>query len=420
MKTYLRECPRYEPTLLATTVRQILAEEGLEVRGATVLVKPSFVYPARAPSSVAVSTHPALLRAVCEVLRERGASRVLVAEDSLFGPSEVAFSAMGVARDLDGIAELVPLQKAPRVSVEVSRPFIEERFVVPRVWLEADLYVSLPKLKVNLYTDVTLSVKNNFGLLLQRHRLPNHHHGLHRKIADLYKVRPPDFVVCDSIVVGEGQGPMAAEPVELGVLLAGANGLAVDAVACHLMGFDPLEVEHLRLLHGAGLGPIDLAGTGLDDPGLLARRRTRLRRPKVDFDAFRSVLQVVQGSEVCCTSGCAGMVRNSLDQWLAAGRLDALAGLTFVVGKPVDHLPPCDPRRTLVVGDCAMAHARAGRFLPGCPVPPLAVVTELARMGRLVPLRARVGDLAAGYLAHLVGSLRARAASRRRPRPLAR
>ena len=401
-KVYLRNCPSYDQGHLYELVRQILTESELTLTGKHVLVKPSFVYPARSPECLAVSTQPELVAAVTHALYDLGAKRVSIAEDSLLGPSEVAFVATDLRSYLGNRGELVPLQNARRVSVEVDDPLIEERFVVPEIWTDADIFISLPKIKVNMYTDVTLSVKNNFGFLLQEHRLNHHNHNLHKKIADLYKVRPPDFVIVDSVVAGEGQGPMSADPVWMKVLLAGANSLAVDTVACHLMGFDPHEIEHLRHLHSAGYGPLDLADIELENPHLLAERRREFRRPRTDFAAFTSDVTVITGSEVCCPAGCAGMVRNTLDQWAVNGRLRELRGYTIVVGKPIPALPHLDPRKTIIVGDCAMAHESAGTFIPGCSVPPLAIVKVLARRGKIVPIRARYRDLLAGIAANLL------------------
>ncbi len=402
MKVYLRDCPSYDQRRLFELARQILVDSELALSGKHVLLKPSFVYPARSPHSLAVSTQPELVAAVTHALYDLGARRVSIAEDSLLGPSEVAFIATDLRRYLGDRGELVPLQNATRTSVEVDDPLIEERFVVPTIWTDADLFISLPKIKVNMYTDVTLSVKNNFGFLLQDHRLNHHNHNLHKKIADLYKVRPPDFVIVDSIVAGEGQGPMSADPVWMKVVLAGANSLAVDTVACHLMGFDPHEIEHLRHLHAAGFGPLELDDIDLENPHLLGERRRELRRPRTDFAAFTGHVDVITGSEVCCPAGCAGMIRNSLDQWAVNGRLRELDGYTFVVGKPIPALPRLNPRKTIVVGDCAMAHARAGTFIPGCSVPPLAIVKILARRGKIVPMRARYRDLLAGIAANLL------------------
>ncbi len=405
-KVHLRSCLSYDTHTLKRLVHNILADAALDVRGKRVLLKPSFVYPARPQELRAVSTQPELVAAVTHVLLERGAAKVWIAEDSLLGPSEVAFRGMGLHEHMRGRGEAVPLQGLPRTCVEIPDPFVEARMVVPRLWVEADLFVSLPKIKVNIFTDVTLSVKNNFGFLLAKSRLPNHNYNLHKKIADLYRVRPPDFVIVDSIIAGEGQGPMAADPVRLGVVLAGRNGVAVDTVACHLMGFEPRAVEHLRLLNSIGLGPIDLDSIDLENPSLLKERARPFRRPRVDFGDVAAHVQVVCGKELCCVSGCAGMVRNSLDQWGFHDRLADLSGFTFVAGKPVDKLPPHNPRHTIIVGDCAVAHAAAGTFIAGCPVPPLSIVMALAKKGRLVPLRTRYRDIVAGYLGHAFHRLR--------------
>ena len=65
---------------------------------------------------------------------------------------------------------------------------------------------------------------------------------------------------------------MVARPVELGVMLGGANGVAVDAVACRLMGFDPQEIDHLNYLDEAGIGPLSTGDIEVD--------RRRSERPR--------------------------------------------------------------------------------------------------------------------------------------------
>ncbi len=56
------------------------------------------------------------------------------------------------------------------------------------------------------------------------------------------------LAVVDGIIGGEGNGPMAPDPKPCGVIVAGANPLAVDSVCCALMGFDWRKV---RMLAGA-------------------------------------------------------------------------------------------------------------------------------------------------------------------------
>ena len=46
-------------------------------------------------------------------------------------------------------------------------------------------------------------------------------------------------------------------PVIGDVILAGADSVAIDAVAARLMGFDPLAIPYLRMCHERGLGTAD-------------------------------------------------------------------------------------------------------------------------------------------------------------------
>lgn len=55
------------------------------------------------------------------------------------------------------------------------------------------------------------------------------------------------LAIVDGIVGGEGNGPMAPDPVAAGVLIAGTHPVAVDCVSATLMGFD---WEKIRLLKG--------------------------------------------------------------------------------------------------------------------------------------------------------------------------
>jgi hypothetical protein len=56
------------------------------------------------------------------------------------------------------------------------------------------------------------------------------------------------FSVIDGIIGGDNKGPLEPDPVPAGVLVGGANFLAVDLVATRLMGFDPLKVRMYREL----------------------------------------------------------------------------------------------------------------------------------------------------------------------------
>jgi uncharacterized protein (DUF362 family) len=52
--------------------------------------------------------------------------------------------------------------------------------------------------------------------------------------------------VVDAVVAGQGDGPLAPDPLELGLLVGGESAAAVDWVAARLLGYDPRAVPLVR------------------------------------------------------------------------------------------------------------------------------------------------------------------------------
>jgi uncharacterized protein (DUF362 family) len=393
----------YEPGEIRSRVRRLLEADGLRVRRRSVFLKPSFVYPARPPRNRGVNTQPEFVAGVVQALRDLGASDVWVGEDGLGASSAVAFHAMGVLPWLEGAATPLFLDRDRRVEVSVPDPLIEGRFRLPASLLNADLFISLPKLKVNMHSGLTLSAKNHMGLLLRQDRLTHHDFRLHQKIADLYRTRVPDYVLADAIVSGEGQGPMHATPVETGVIVAGRSGVAVDAVSCRLMGVEPAAIPHLVHLHERGCGPIAPADIELDGEALLGERARKFQPPSTGFGDCPPTMRFFVGTRTACPEGCLGMIRGTLDHWARCHHWRPIHDLSFIVGEPQAEQPGGLRRsRTFVIGDCAAAWRDRGTFLPGCPVPPLSLLLALARKGILSPLQTRARDVVLGQLRSLL------------------
>jgi len=397
-KVFLYEQYDYDPARVCEVATEIITASGVDPKGKSVLLKPSFVYPSYTPQTVGVVTQPPFIQGVAQALKDLGASKVLVGEDSVVGPARSAFYAMRIYPFLKGVAEPVYFDEVRHVRVPVPDAVVQDSFIVPAIWQEADLFVSLPKIKVNQFANVTLSVKNNLGFLRQGHRAKNHNdQTLHGKIADLYRVRPPDLVLADSIVAGEGQGPMAARPVELGVMLGGANGVAVDAVACRLMGFDPHEIDHLKYLEQAGVGPLSTSEIEVVGEKVSEHARDFVR-PTTDISKLDGNIRVFEGEEKCCAFGCRGMVRAAADSWLAAAD-EPFKEMNIIVGKGVSLPSDIDRRRTLVVGDCAVEHKRMGAYLAGCPPLPMETAFAIVNFQGFVKLPMRMRDVLKGYVA---------------------
>jgi uncharacterized protein (DUF362 family) len=63
--------------------------------------------------------------------------------------------------------------------------------------------------------------------------------------------------VIDGIVAGEGH-ENSGNPVEMNLVIAGTDPVAVDAVGAAVMGIPPTSVKHLVLAEKKGLGTCNL------------------------------------------------------------------------------------------------------------------------------------------------------------------
>ena len=127
---------------------------------------------------------------------------------------------------------------------------------IPKFLIDKNV-IHLPTMKTHVFTTITGAMKNAFGGLLnfQRHWT---HSVIHETLVDLLriqkKIHPGIFAVTDGTFAGSGPGPRAMQWHEKNVLLAGADQVAVDAVAAKMMGFDPMSIDFIRIADEQGLG----------------------------------------------------------------------------------------------------------------------------------------------------------------------
>jgi uncharacterized protein (DUF362 family) len=289
----------YDRELIRVQVRQVLDDAGglgrVVSAGDRVAIKVNLtggtqVQPLPGVSPVdSFVTHPEVVRALGECVYDAGASEILIVESVFDWSSFTEWGYTAVATAIG--ATLLDLNDAHPYadfgSMEVGESwFIYESFIVNRILEEVDALISVSKLKCHFSSGVTLSLKNQVGLVpVQFYRLSETHnnrsafHGtaeemgtrLPRVIVDLNRARPVDFALIDGIKTVEGgEGPWTATmaAVEPGVLVASSDPVAADAVATAVMGFDPTAAHpespflrsdnHLNIAAQLGLGTIRL------------------------------------------------------------------------------------------------------------------------------------------------------------------
>ncbi|MAR09517.1 MAG: iron-sulfur cluster-binding protein [Blastopirellula sp.] len=247
---------------LAATMRAGLRASGLEthqLKGKRVLLKPNLVEPNR--DCPQMTTHPAVIVAAAEVFRGYGATVSIGEGPGHVRDTEMALLESGVQEALDD-AELafadLNYQRAKWVANQ-GRASRLEGFYFPQSVVEADLIVSLPKMKTHHWMGVTCALKNMYGVIPGIHygwpKNVLHFHGIPQTVFDINASLPKTITMVDAIECMEGDGPIMGSAKQMGLLLIGTNPTAVDATACRLMGFDPARVPYLQLA-GGQLGPL--------------------------------------------------------------------------------------------------------------------------------------------------------------------
>ena len=284
-------CETYDLDVVRQAVDAVLAPLGGIDRfvrpGMRVLLKPNLLAPADLDR--AVTTHPAVVQAVAELVQ--GVGGTVLIGDSPGGPggdgSRVWRPAgMGEAAGRTG-ASLVPFDGVAWKRVNGFDYFLA------RPVLEADLVINLPKLKTHMLTLYTGGVKNLFGAIPGSRKREVHCRApgvqdFSRALVDVLALTRPGLTLIDGVLGQEGNGPgVGGTPRRYGCLAASTDPVALDAVVAGALGYQPGEVLHLAQAQDRGLGVADLAGVhvvgdrrALDfDPVSLPRARWYFRVP---------------------------------------------------------------------------------------------------------------------------------------------
>jgi uncharacterized protein (DUF362 family) len=219
-----------------------------------ILIKPNYINSSH--PSTGITTDGRVIEGVVKFLKAGNGRMMVIGEGSGHTDTFEAFKVAGV----DKVAErwnvgLVDLNRDTFVEATPLNPLSLKKVKVARTALEHTI-ISVPKLKLHRTAGVTLSLKNMMGALASKGSM---HTGgnLSRNIVDLASILKPSVSVIDGIVGGEGH-ETSGNPVEMNLVIAGTDPVAVDAVGAAVMGIQPDEVKHLLLAARQGLGACNL------------------------------------------------------------------------------------------------------------------------------------------------------------------
>ena len=234
----------------------------VDVRGKKVAVKMNALK-AGDPDQQALVTHYRLLKAVIQKIESLDPAQIVVGDSvgtESYGNSEYVFENTRL-KEVAG-PYYRNFNKNLKV-IELEKPFKRKVAVLNDV-LEADVYISVPKMKTHGLTMISGAVKNNYGLLTGGQKSWYHYYcGTPQKFAEIiiemYRLRPPDLVIMDAILAMEGYGPASPETRWVNKIIASDDPVALDRVEAKIVGFDTEDVPYLCLARDLALGQTNLA-----------------------------------------------------------------------------------------------------------------------------------------------------------------
>ncbi len=229
-----------------------------------ILVKPNALTYFKDPEKQLVcTTHPEVVRSLIRLYKEAGYT-VAVGDSSGASTNtskvlkEAGFEQIAIEEDVD----IVNLSSgAQDVDIEGSKKLHHVAFSKKAL---DSLIVNAAKMKTHTLTRVTLAIKNLFGTVpgmekIRVHAFGNTSFGFSQCLVDIYKHLKDQTImhVIDATIAMEGHGPSSGTPVEMNLILASKDAVALDAVTTALMKEKPSSILTTKYAHERGLGTMD-------------------------------------------------------------------------------------------------------------------------------------------------------------------
>jgi len=303
--------------------------------GDTVLIKPNQTVYYSAEEGC--TTDPLVVGAVIRLAWQAGAKRVQVAESSGgFFKSTDCMKITGVAAvaEREG-AKLIDLGRCETRDTPIPDGEVIQSAPLPVPLLEADVVIDCPKAKNHHIQPISGALKNWEGAVNAKWRQRNHGKPeMFGKFMDIMSVTRPHLCICDALIAGEGDCPIANLPHWCGCVLASEDPVAMDVSICRLLGHDPKDLQFIPEAVKRGIGrddSIQYLGKQIEEVSIPAWK------PHKGFDYLP--LNFLVGEEVTL-EGTVGHVKSVIDSMLRRGELEEVIWLrgtpTIMIGKIED------------------------------------------------------------------------------------
>lgn len=260
-KVSIIKCSDYDKKSIYNSVKEAVnLAGGMEfVKGKKVLLKPNLLAPSKPEQSV--TTHPEVVRAVIKLAYENGAASVAVGDSPGIGTQEIIYNMTGIKKVVEEEGAVIANFK-DKIDVENHKGKLVKKFELAKAVEEAEVIISIAKLKTHGMTYFTGSMKNLFGTVPGILK-PQFHYKFPDKrdfaemIVDLNVAIKPHFGIIDGVMGMEGNGPRSGNKRFIGVIMASKDLTALDSTACRVVGINPEKIIMLKIAGEREVGKIE-------------------------------------------------------------------------------------------------------------------------------------------------------------------
>jgi len=237
--------------------------------GDTVLIKPNLV----SNKALAV-TDWHVIRALVDLVKvANGGASIVIAEGSASNSGTTTLTIMAAQGYTSTnfpdvtLVDLNDLTASPTNTFVLDDGTTGKPEQIAAMIYNAKVFIDMPKMKTHYHAGFTGAVKNLgigtapwplWNISGQNTNKGGLHHDIRSEIVDHILCRVPDLSIMDAIQAMEGQGPASGTAVTMNLVLASKDPVALDAVACNIMGIAPSTITHLVFAANENVGVIDM------------------------------------------------------------------------------------------------------------------------------------------------------------------
>lgn len=244
--------------------------EAFVSEGDKVLLKPNLIGPSH--PDLAVTTHPAIVRAVVRLVKSAGGI-CFIGDGPGVGDTANAAKVSGITAVAEEEGATLLEFKDTAVFENNENRILKSLELVAQL-KDMNVLITLPKLKTHCQMAYTGALKNQYGLIPGTTKGKLHFRFQNRdRIADLMvdinRTAKPVLAIMDAVIGMEGPGPSGGTPRKIGAVISSKDLAAVDAVALEIIGLKTEDVPVSMAARRAKFGEtylenIEIVGTELN------------------------------------------------------------------------------------------------------------------------------------------------------------